>query len=299
MVSGTQWYRVDPEPVVVSQLPVAVNALGYAEDQNLYYGIAGSEIVTITADGVLSHHSETPAGLGGAFAGAIAGDRWYLRGERDLFMLDIRVDSPSYLAVLTRLPLAADPHLGDWDIGPADGALYGVDTAGSGAGRVTKVDPTTGAVTALSRPESLPGNSSYGAVMVDDSGVMHAMHNGTGLLYHIPLAEPARFSVTPALAPVRSADAAGCAPIPIPPTPPPPSSPPPVEPAPPIPPVPEPSPSLEPSPSPIPTPSPVKRAEPVSPAHSPPTNRMTRMFLMGILVPAIVAAAHGARRAGR
>lgn len=298
----------------VGDLPAQVNAIAYAPDQDLYYGIADEEIVTITAEGVLTWRGESPDDLGDANAGAIMDDEWLLTGTGGLHAIDIAPDSPTYLTTVRRVELSHWSRLADWDVSPTDGALYAVDTGGTGSASVIRIDPVTGSVTTLATPRALPGDGDYGSIVVDAELTMHAFHNPTGILFHIPLANPESVTATPLGPPARVADGARCprlkpsptpSPTPSPsssPTPPPTSAPPTTVEPPPFTPTEESShaptspPSESAAASPPPSPSKVLLNAPAI-AHAEPDDHMaTRAFLLGLLLPAIVVVARGVRR---
>lgn len=228
LTAGRSISRFD-EPAVrqlpVADLPTVVNALGYAVDQDLFYAMAdyrdGSHLVTITAAGTLVDRGRAPLALRWSHAGAISANRWYLRSDGDLMVVGVDPDSPDYLRVQARQPLsAASPgdlpagglSLGDWDVNPLDGRLYGIATGTGGPGRLVSVDPATGTVSTVATPQGLPGDSSFGAVAVDPYGVLHALHNGTGRMFHLPLDNPGAARGDQVGPPIQHADAASCPP---------------------------------------------------------------------------------------
>ncbi|MBB5870189.1 hypothetical protein F4553_003568 [Allocatelliglobosispora scoriae] len=310
LVRGTAFIKVDGgSRSTVAHLPGLVNALGYARDQGLFYGISGSRIVTVDPSGHLVNRGPAPQGLQSAYVGTVAGHSWYLRRTYDLFVVEVDPQAPGYLSVTRRVQLQSNPSLGDWDRNPGDGDLYGVDGSG-GTAKLTRVDPGSGAVTTTPLPSSV-WHGTYGAVAIDN-GVLHALLNQTGRLYHIPLSNPTAVTWTDiGFFPVNS-DAARCLPASPPPPPPPP-------------PPPSPSPSPSPSRSPAPAPAPLPpRADPPAPSPSPkptpspvrlekstpppafrplpkpsPKLPVTLTFLTAALIPAIIAAGRGAVRIRR
>jgi hypothetical protein len=305
---------------LVSHLPLQVNALGFARDQHLFYAIGNGRIVTIDETGRLADRGPAPRGTRDAFAGAISGNRWYVRGNGELAVINIQRGS-GYLSVVRKIRLSAHPYLADWDVNPTDGYLYGVDTAWFGGGRVVKVNPSNGKVSIVSRPKGLLGSNGYGAAAIY-GGVLSALHNSSGRMVHISLSSPQKLSWTNLGLRGINADAASC-PRPKPPPPPPP------------PPKPKPRPTLKPTskptpkPSPKPSPKPAKPAPaatyyqpepspsptPPAPKPSPPRRHIERVakplppspsklpltltIFVGLLVPALIVAARGAIRKHR
>jgi hypothetical protein len=86
--------------------------------------------------------------------------------------------------------------------------LYGIATGS--AARLLRIDPATGESSVVAQLASLPRGSSYGAAVVDLYGILHALHNATGRIYHVPLANPERFTFTEAGLRAFHADAARC-----------------------------------------------------------------------------------------
>ncbi|WP_253773941.1 DUF6923 family protein [Goodfellowiella coeruleoviolacea] len=301
-----------------------LNAIGYASGQDLVYGMAdhyrgrpfwgGAHVVTIDRDGRMAdlgplRHTGAhppPHALPTAVAGTIVGNQWYVRKGVELYTVDVDPHSPAYLGVarVTRLrPASLAGLVGDVDVDPADGLLYGVTNAHDGSGEVVSIDPGTGAVRVVPGTR-LPPSSTFGAVVVGPDRALYVTANLTGghsRLYRVErggAGSVTRISSGPALV---SSDAAGCLTTPaappepepptsVPPSPPPPASPPPSAPppsgppstappdgAPPVgttpvtpPPVPVPPPS---SPGPVPS-SPVPTSSsPVPTTSSPPAAR--------------------------
>ncbi len=302
LAAGMVPVPVAPQPCVyvargteftAGQLPVAVNALGYDPERDLYYAIAGSEVATITRDGVLTVRGPAPVGLRGAHVGTISGGEWLLlSGGGELVAVDLET-----LAVKRRVVLSVEPRIGDWDAWR--GALFGLDTDGQGGPRLARVDPGTGRVSLSEQLDGLPGDGSYGGVVVDPAGTMHALHNLSGRLLHLPLGAPETATVTDFGPPAGSSDAAPC-PRELPPQEPPAPEPEPEPvPRPALPQAPQPSPSE----SPIPTPSasPVSTRKSVAAAMMPPAPWVpdrTRVLFFGLLLPALAAVALGAARRG-
>ncbi|GIG56959.1 hypothetical protein Lfu02_13310 [Longispora fulva] len=317
LVRGSTLFRYDEnagDRTTVAVLPVPVNALGYAPGQGLFYGVGdyhgGSHLVTVSPGGTVTDKGPVPGGLRGAFAGAVSGRTWYVRSDDELSVVDIAPGSPTFLKVTARIELSRDVELGDFDVDPADGALYGVDTD-HGPGRLTRVDPATGDVTWLPTSPTLPGAGSYGAVVITPDGTLHALNNATGRLYHVRRPGGQVTSTADGSA-TQHADAARCphedppqpptppaptvAPVPAPPAPPParvPPSPPVVE--------PPGTPPPRTTPPPVPTPSPTRfvasgyKPPPLPPAKLP----VTWFVVVAMLVPAVIVAVRGAVRIHR
>lgn len=216
LVSGHTLAQLDERAgraKVVGTFPVQVNAMDYAPSQGRFYGVAsypdGSHLVAIDAPGALVDLGPAPPGTGDAYAGAITDGRWYLRALGDLVVVDIDAHSPSYLDVIARRPLDHTVDLGDWAVNPTNGLLYGIDATGPDPGRLTTVNPATGHVT-VAALTNVPGAQPYGAVVLDASGVLHALRNADGRMFHVPLADPGNATWTWLGLAARTTDAAGC-----------------------------------------------------------------------------------------
>jgi GEVED domain len=217
VVSGESLVRYDEVSnryLRIATLPGFVNALAYAPGPALVYGIAGSRIVTIDTGGHLVDRGAAPHGTSGAYVGAIAGNRWFLRSGGAMSVLSIDRSSSAYLHVIAVVPVHIDGELGDWDINPSDRSLYGI-AAGGGPARLVRVDPQTGAVTVVAHPRGLPPHDNYGAIAIGDGGLLTAFDNATGRSYSLLLAHPSLATIQRAggtVAPAASghADAAGC-----------------------------------------------------------------------------------------
>ena len=283
-----------------------VNAIGYAAAQGLAYGVSGGDrggpfgdgghLVTIDRQGRLTDLGPARDGgafpvppLGGAVAGAVAGNRLYLREGSWLFTVDVDPASPSYRAVVGGVRLAPEDlalTVDDFAADPADGRLYGVATTAGQRGEVVSIDPSDGTAHAVPALPPLPYGSSYAGVVIGPDRALYAWNNSVGersRLYRVPLdGSGAATEVTDRPA-VFSSDAAGCldpppaAPTPSPsPLPPPPSpprqSPPPTRAvAPPPRPVPAPIPGTTPQAEPPPAPTTTRAA--ARPTPEPPRNR--------------------------
>jgi hypothetical protein len=211
---------------VIGTLPVPVNAIGAAGD--VTYGMSqDGDVETITPTGQeqnLGPVRDFPR-IEDAVAGTVVDDRWYVRSSDLLLRIDVDPASATYLHVLSTvelLPLFLANSIDDFDVDPAGGALDGVARPGV-SGRLVRIDPATGEVTAFGAP--LPGGDGYGAVSFGPDGNLYARQDDAGgksLRYRISLAGQATaLSSGPR---VGSSDATGCLPAPPPPPPPPPPS---------------------------------------------------------------------------
>jgi hypothetical protein len=287
-----------------------INAMGYSAMQDVVYGVAdgtrggrffhGAHAVRIDAKGAVTDlgvigraGAQHPVWslVTGATAGAIAGTRWYLRQDSDLYTVDLNPKSANYLRVVHRTalrPVSLAVGVDDFAYDPADGLLYGVAATSHGDGSVVRLDPSTGKVTVVPGLR-FPRGGAYGSVVLGP-GAIYATANRDGhrsVTYRLPRdgSGPAvEVSTGP---PLVSGDAAGCyteaAPPPPPPPPPPSSSTPTSTPASPTPtpttPAPEPTPPSQPppveepvavAPAPVVTPTPVATPEPAAPTAEPP-----------------------------
>ena len=306
-----------------------INAMGYSAGQDVVYGVAdgtrtgryhGAHAVridsagTVTDLGVLGRAgAEKPvwSPITGATAGAIDGDRWYVRQGSDLYTVDIDPAGRDYARVVHRTalrPVSLAVGVDDFAFDPADGLLYGVSATSRGGSSVVTLDPSSGKV-AVVPGLRFPEGGAYGSVVLA-SGAVYATANHDGqrsVTYRLPRDGSGRATEVATGPSLVSGDAAGCfaeAPSPPPTTPPGQSSPPPTTPPgqssppptlpepspkppprteqPPAPPAPEPSPPpppveqpvvLPPSPSPAPAPAPVVTPTPAPPEPPATTHR--------------------------
>jgi hypothetical protein len=216
---------------VIGTLPVAVNAIGARGD--VTYGLSeDGDVETITPGGQeqdLGPVRRFPR-IQDAVAGAVVGDRWFVRSFGLLLQIDVDPSSATYLHVVRTVvlwPLFLTDTVADFDVDPATGALDGVATYGP-IGRLVRINPVTGEVTPFGA--AVPGGDGYGAVSFGPDGNLYVRQddiNGRSVRYRMSLAGQATpLSTGP---PVGSSDATGCLPAAPPPPPPPrpPTTPPP------------------------------------------------------------------------
>ncbi len=276
-----------------------INAMGYSAAQDVVYGVAdgtragryghGAHAVRIDAAGVVTDlgvigraGARRPVWslVTGATAGAIDGDRWYVRQGSDLYTVDIDPAGADYLRVVHRTPLrpvSLAVDVDDFAVDPADGLLYGVSAATHGDSPVVTLDPATGVV-AVVPGLAFPRGGAYGAVVLAP-GAIYATANEDGqrsVTYRLPRDGSGQAVEVASGPPLVSSDAAGCYTEAAPPPPPSSTSPSPTpSPNPPTPspnpPTPSPNPPT-PSPNP-PTPSPTPAPEPPPPPQPPPVER--------------------------
>src|SRR5689334_23254219 len=123
-----------------------INAMGYSASQGVVYGVAdgtrrgrydhGSHAVRIDASGSVTDlgvvgraGAQRPvwSQVTGATAGAIAGNRWYVRQDSDLYTVDIDPASADYVRVVHRTalrPVSLAVGVDDFAYDPASGLLY-------------------------------------------------------------------------------------------------------------------------------------------------------------------------------
>jgi hypothetical protein len=301
----------------LGKLNYQVDAMGYSRGQDLVYGIASRDrhgwlhrrphLVSITRRGTVTDLGEVRRGVGGIadpVAGAVSGNRLYLRDALRLYTMDIDPGSPTYKSVLrvVRLKtLIGTLTLDDFAVDSSSGLLYGVSTLGIGPAKVVSIDPGSGVMRAVANVRGVPSMASYSSVVMSGR-TLYAVHTHPGLksrIVKIALSGEAR--EVGSLPSAWSGDSAGCLQQvsgPPPPPPPPPPRPPtptprptprppkatPKPPAPPRtvrppvprPPTPRPTASPTPSPTPTPTPTPTDAIElPVPPPTATPTPRPT------------------------
>ncbi|SDY40677.1 hypothetical protein SAMN05216215_102629 [Saccharopolyspora shandongensis] len=276
-------YRVSlpaAESVRLGALDHRLNALGYARSQGLVYGMAasgpsgpfpdGAHVVTLDRSGrthdlgpVRAGRADTPwHPLAAPTAGAVKGNRWYVRQGSYLYAVDVDPTRPTYLSVLAMTAIRS-PHwpfgLGDFDVDPVDGELYGVSMTHRGTAAIARLDRVGGRVTELADAPGLPP-STYGSVTIGPDRALYVTADEAGGLYRV--GRDGSVEKLAALPPMLGSDASGClGSVPSPPPPPPPS--------PPLPPTTTPPPSTT-----APTTPSTTRPTP-SPASAPPSRRPT------------------------
>ena len=208
----------------VTKLGSSVNAIGYAAQQNLVYGIAaggGGHLVRIGTQGALSDLGQVRGaggGLAGAVAGAVLGGELYVRSDERLYAIGVDPSSSQFGAVTGSVELRPEWLADDVDdvaVDTANGLLYGLQ-----GNVVVSIDPDSGAVWEVRVVPGLPGWADYGSVVLSGD-TMYAIADdvfGQSRLYRIPLAGsgPAVLEANWSAAAVT--DLAGCLATPAPPT---------------------------------------------------------------------------------
>lgn len=210
-----------------------INAMGYSASQGLVYGVAdgtrrgrydhGSHAVRIDASGAVTDlgvvgraGAQRPvwSQVTGATAGAIAGNRWYVRQDSDLYTVDIDPASADYVRVVHRTalrPVSLAVGVDDFAYDSASALLYGVSTTSRGDSSVVTLDPSTGKVDVVPGLR-FPRGGAYGSVVLAPDAI-YATANRDGrrsVTYRLPRdgSGPAvEVATGPALV---SGDAAGC-----------------------------------------------------------------------------------------
>ncbi|HET6707214.1 DUF6923 family protein, partial [Amycolatopsis sp.] len=130
-----------------------INAMGYSAAQGVVYGVAdgtrtgryhGAHAVRIDAGGGVTDlgvlgragaRNPVWSPVTDATAGALDGDRWYVRQGSDLYTVDIDPASRDYGRVVHRTalrPVSLAVGVDDFAFEPADGLLYGVSATSRG-----------------------------------------------------------------------------------------------------------------------------------------------------------------------
>lgn len=222
----------------VARLGYRVNAIGYAPQQNLAYGIAtrgGGRLVRIGAWGGLSDLGQVRGAhgrLSDAVAGAVLGGDLYVASDGELYAIGVDPSSGDFGAVARGVPLRpgwlAD-GVDDFAVNESNGLLYGVSGDVDGTASVVSVDPASGAVREVRVAQGLPGWVNYGSVVLAGQ-VMYAVADdvfGQSRLYRIPLAGSAPAIQLASWPAAEITDMAGCLAAPVPqstPPPPPPTT---------------------------------------------------------------------------
>ncbi|MDX3194022.1 hypothetical protein PV458_36990 [Streptomyces sp. MN03-5084-2B] len=237
----------------VTQVPYWINAMGYAAAQDVVYGVAdgdrggryhGAHAVRIDAAGAVTDlgvlgragaRQPVWSPVTGATAGAVDGNRWYVRQGSDLYTVDIHPAAADYGQVVHRTalrPVSLAVGVDDFAFDPADGLLYGVSATSRGDSSVVTLDPASGKV-AVVPGLRFPEGGAYGSVALAP-GAIYATANRErqrSVTYRLPRDGSGQATEVTTGPPLVSGDAAGCFAEPPPPTTPPEqSSPPPTTP---------------------------------------------------------------------
>ncbi|WP_157641371.1 DUF6923 family protein [Longispora albida] len=202
--SPSTFYRYDISENIayeITKFTQTVNGIGYSEPQKLFYGFSRlnngqpysdrlGRILTITPGGQVTDMGGVRNlkalglpnyALNGVYNGAIDSNKYYLRDDTTLYVVDIDPQSPTYLNLLDSKVIQGKGYFGDWDWNPVDSKLYGVSTLDPNDPRLVSVDPATGVLTDLGHPAGLTSGdqhgSIYGAVFITPDGTMYAINN--------------------------------------------------------------------------------------------------------------------------
>jgi hypothetical protein len=220
----------------VTQLGYRVNAIGYAAQQNLVYGIAAGgdgRLVRISPQGTLSdlgHVRGAGDRLSDAVAGAVLGGDLYVRAEGSLYAIGVDPSSGDFGALARTVPLHPEwlaEDVDDFAVNTANGLLYGVRGNLAGSASIVSIDPNSGAVREVRSVQGLPGWAAYGSVVLSGQ-TMYAIADdvlGQSRLYRIPLDGSGAAIQLANWSPAKETDMAGCLATPAPPTTPPPPPP--------------------------------------------------------------------------
>ncbi|HEX3781652.1 MAG TPA: hypothetical protein VHX38_18475 [Pseudonocardiaceae bacterium] len=212
----------------ITQLGYQVNAIGYASQQNLAYGIAtrdgrhgfgdGGHLVSIGPQGALVDLGPVHGGFGrlsDAVAGAVIGSQLYLHADGLLYSVGIDPNGSGFRSVTRVVGLHPDwlaDGIDDFDLDTANGLLYGVGTADGWHPALLSVDPSSGTVRQVRTLQGLPALASYGSVVLAGQ-VMYAVADeagGRARLYRIPLDGSGSATEISDGPPASVTDMAGC-----------------------------------------------------------------------------------------
>ncbi|GAA1878659.1 DUF6923 family protein [Asanoa iriomotensis] len=209
----------DAEPTPVAEFDAPLDAVAYVPETHAFWALSGEHVIGFDQTGRVVKRTPKPPALiptdpitaasGGTGAGAGSGDRWIVRTGREV--VTYRMPALKEVARHTLTGPGADillrPLIADWDI--SDGQLYTIV-----AGWLTRVDPHTGIATPVARPPGLPMTGTFGAVAIDPQGTLRALHDQTGRLYQVTLADPTTPVTTTTVGKAKAvrSDAASCPP---------------------------------------------------------------------------------------
>ncbi|HEX4226207.1 MAG TPA: hypothetical protein VHZ97_27850 [Pseudonocardiaceae bacterium] len=220
----------------MTRLQYQVNAIGYAAQQNLVYGIASGgdgALVRISTQGSLSDLGQVRGAgdrLSDAVAGAVLGGDLYVRSDGELIAIGVDPSSGDFDAVAKVVPLRPEwlaDEVDDFAVDPANGLLYGIRGDAGGSAAVVSIDPGSGAVAQVRTVQGLPGWADYGSVVLSGQ-TMYAIADdvfGQSRLYRIPLEGSGAAIQLGDWSAADVTDLAGCLATPISPTTPPPPPP--------------------------------------------------------------------------
>lgn len=171
---------------VVATLDNYVNAAGYNETDNYFYGVTypnnGRTFARIGADHQIQYLNVT--GVSWVAAGDVYDNFYYLQISNGLYKVDLSPLASDVNATLTReyvMPLS-NPIL-DFAFNPEDGLIY----AKLHPGGFIKIDPV--AKTVVSLGGGVGGT--FGAAYFDGDGNFYIGDNNTGKIYKVDVSDPA------------------------------------------------------------------------------------------------------------
>ncbi|OQX73950.1 MAG: hypothetical protein B6D59_04060 [Campylobacteraceae bacterium 4484_4] len=189
----------------INKLPNYINAAGYNPKDGFVWGYDQNRrdgtILRVGKEGMAYKVTSFGPieGLGGGFiTGDVneKGELYLLRNSkpRHLFVIDLDVNSSSYLQMVKSFDLTTDfnnKYIADWAFNPKDHKLYAVNNGKKSKSKhLYRIDPQSGQVEDLGNVGLDSEKVEIGAVFFDEKGYFYTYNNYSGKIYRIDLRNP-------------------------------------------------------------------------------------------------------------
>ncbi|GIF66067.1 hypothetical protein Ais01nite_41020 [Asanoa ishikariensis] len=198
----------DDTETPIARFDAPLDAVAYVPATGGFWAISGDRVVSFDQTGRITKRAPLPTALrarNATSAAAGTSDRWIVRTDREVVTYRMpalkeldrhELDGPGADILLA-------PRIADWDLD--HGKLYTI-----ASGQLLRIDPRTGAATPIATPGGLPTTGTFGAIVIDPQGTLHAWHDQTGRRYDVKLSDPTTAKTKASSTPAARADAAAC-----------------------------------------------------------------------------------------